>query len=226
MNKDLPREEQLRIVLQNYDKKVAECSALKEESEKLRKQLRQKDILYKNMLERFSGKNGTTDKFETLYKELLDAHKSLKERVKILQENNEMLKKENAVVLQGKREVVRRMQGIENAISNIFCSVTRFREKFNDGEPLGEIEIPQSKPAAENIPQAYQDFKQSKFYKYVCDVVDTYKKTGSLRGIATKAKEYEVRAMTKEQFFQLGLNNVGEVTNEYVNGIYLQAKKH
>ena len=57
MNKDVPREEQLRIVLQNYDRKQEECDALKKENENLKKQLERKDILYKNMVKTLTEKN-------------------------------------------------------------------------------------------------------------------------------------------------------------------------
>lgn len=214
MNKDLPREEQLRIVLQNYDRKVAECSALKEENEKLRKQLQQKDILYRNMLNRFKG--GKKGSAEAANKELEIANNKLKEDNKRLKKEADNVRRDNCRLLKG----LKGMKGIlKTANYQLDGMRNRLLEEYYD-------ELPENKPVVENVPQAYQDFKQSKFYKYVCDVVDTYKKTGSLRGIATKAKEYEVRAMTKEQFFQLGLNNVSEVTDEYVNGIYLQAKKH
>ena len=57
-NKDLPKEEQLRIILQNYDSKKAECDALSKENSELRKTIKEKDVLYKNMLDRFNGLNG------------------------------------------------------------------------------------------------------------------------------------------------------------------------
>lgn len=204
MNKDLPREEQIRIVLQNYDKKVAECGALKEENEKLRKQLQQRDILYRNMLDRFKGKGND------------EANKKLMEDNKLLKQEVDNVRKDNSRLLKG----LKGMKGILKT-ANQHLDGMRARLLEEDYE-----EVPESKPMAENPPQAYQDYKQSQFCKYIHDVADTYKKTGSLRGIATKAKEYGVRAMTKEQFFQFGLNNASEITNEYVNGIYLEAKKH
>ena len=41
-NKDLPKEEQLRIILQNYDSKKAECDALLKENSELKKQSKKK----------------------------------------------------------------------------------------------------------------------------------------------------------------------------------------
>ena len=45
-NKDLPADMQVKTILQNFDKKQAECDALKKENEELKKKLEQKDILY------------------------------------------------------------------------------------------------------------------------------------------------------------------------------------
>ncbi len=226
LNKELPREEQLRIVLQNYDKKVAELNTLKKENEELKKQLQQKDVLYKNMLERFCGKNGTNDKFETLYKELLVTHKTLKDKAKVLRETNENLKKENAELLDSKREIVRKMQGIGNTISTVLYCITQFREKYNDGEPLDEVETPDSNAVVDNAPQTLQDFNLLKFRKYVNDIIASFKITGSLRGIATKGKQYGTRSMSKEQFFMFGLNNIGEISDDILKAIYNQVKTH
>ena len=41
-NKDLPKEEQLRIILRNYDSKKAECDALVKENSELRKTIKEK----------------------------------------------------------------------------------------------------------------------------------------------------------------------------------------
>ena len=54
-NKDLPAHLQVKTIMQNFDKKQAECDALKKENEELKKKLEQKDILYRNMLNRYSG---------------------------------------------------------------------------------------------------------------------------------------------------------------------------
>ena len=60
-NKDLPADMQVKTILQNFDKKQAECDALKKENEELKKKLEQKDILYRNMLNRFSNMSTQTN---------------------------------------------------------------------------------------------------------------------------------------------------------------------
>ena len=72
-NKDLPKEEQLRIILRNYDSKKAECDALVKENSELRKTIKEKDVLYKNMLDRFNGLNGkavSKENWEARYNQL------------------------------------------------------------------------------------------------------------------------------------------------------------
>lgn len=54
-NKELPKDLQVKTILQNFDKKQAECDALRKENEELKKELEQKDILYRNMLNRYSS---------------------------------------------------------------------------------------------------------------------------------------------------------------------------
>lgn len=41
-NKELPRDLQVKTILQNFDKKQAECDALKKENAELKKKLEQK----------------------------------------------------------------------------------------------------------------------------------------------------------------------------------------
>ena len=81
-NKDLPKEEQLRMVLRNYDKKQSECDSLKKENAELKKrlevkekhfkeELEKKDILYTNMLKHFNEKkNIDGEDWEHQYKVL------------------------------------------------------------------------------------------------------------------------------------------------------------
>lgn len=56
-NKDLSPIDQARIILRNYDKVVAERDELKKENERLNMLVEQKDVLYRNMLERMEAKN-------------------------------------------------------------------------------------------------------------------------------------------------------------------------
>lgn len=60
-NKELPRDLQVKTILQNFDKKQAECDALKKENAELKKKLEQKEILYRNMLNRYSNMSGRKD---------------------------------------------------------------------------------------------------------------------------------------------------------------------
>lgn len=56
MNKDLSPVDQARIILRNYDKVVAERDELKKENERLNMLVEQKDVLYRNMLERMEAR--------------------------------------------------------------------------------------------------------------------------------------------------------------------------
>lgn len=60
-NKDLSRIDQARIILRNYDKVVEERDKLLKENERLNKLVEQKDVLYRNMLERMEAKKGEED---------------------------------------------------------------------------------------------------------------------------------------------------------------------
>jgi len=57
-------------------------------------------------------------------------------------------------------------------------------------------------------------------------VIENYKKTGSLRGIATIGREYGVSSLSKEQFFRYGLHEEKDFTDEYLLSLYEKAKKH
>ena len=70
MNKDLSPVDQARIILRNYDKVVAERDELKKENERLNMLVEQKDVLYRNMLERMEAKNKQSaieDEYVTAY---------------------------------------------------------------------------------------------------------------------------------------------------------------
>lgn len=226
MNKDLPRDEQLRIVLKNYDKKQAECEALKKENEDLKKRLQQKDIVYKNMLDRF--KTNSPNNFETQYKELLDAHKALQDDNAVLRRDKENLEAENKILCKENKKIMKGLKGIKGIIRGAGYQIDRMRGLYDDDfvkedEDEHEYVQPANKVTA-NAP-TYQEWQLLQFCKYIRDLVSNFNKTGSLRGIATLAKEYGVRSLTKEQFFQFGLHNTPNVSDEYLTSIFTQAKK-
>lgn len=78
MNKDLSPIDQARIILRNYDKVVAERDELKKENERLNMLVEQKDVLYRNMLERMEKKNKPSA-IEGEYKHLKKQYDNLNE---------------------------------------------------------------------------------------------------------------------------------------------------
>jgi hypothetical protein len=78
MNKDLSPVDQARIILRNYDKVVAERDELKKENERLNMLVEQKDVLYRNMLERMEAKNKQSA-IEGEYKHLKKQYDNLNE---------------------------------------------------------------------------------------------------------------------------------------------------
>lgn len=77
-NKDLSPIDQARIILRNYDKVVAERDELKKENERLNMLVEQKDVLYRNMLERMEAKNKQSA-IEGEYKHLKKQYDNLNE---------------------------------------------------------------------------------------------------------------------------------------------------
>lgn len=67
------------------------------------------------------------------------------------------------------------------------------------------------------------------FHKYVCELCELYRTTHSLKGMSVVAKKYQVKALTKEQFFHLHLHdpkwdkglfdNNGNPTKDYTDAI-------
>lgn len=234
-NNELPRDEQVRIVLRNYDKKAEECEALKKENEKLKKQLEQKEILYKNMLERLGGnKSGDQDKYKRLYDEVLESHSKLMSDYKFLREDNDKLRKEKVEISKENKKILKGFTGIRNMLKTVIQRTEVLQEKHGDGILDDEEEnvVPAISPKEEQInpptvkTNAYEDYQLLQFGKYISTMIANFKKSGSLMGISKLAKEYGVRSLTKEQFFQFGLNGLQELTNEHIASIYRQVKKH
>lgn len=213
MNNDLSKEKQLRVVLQNYDKKKAECEALEKENAELRKKLEQKDILYKNMIEHFQGTKenaASKENWESKYKVLKNMYAQRGEKLNRL--NNELNKSRS--MLDSVRGAI---CGAYNKIED-FCSESGIGNKaIISKENWGALEYNTSSEVST---------QEKKFISYVREVIENYKKTGSLRGIATIGRKYGVSSLSKEQFFRYGLHEEKDFTDEYILGLYENAKKH
>lgn len=208
-NKELPKDLQVKTILQNFDKKQAECDALRKENEELKKELEQKDILYRNMLNRFSNMSSQTNiDYKERYEQLKAKNAESGERYsRILMD----LTKANGMLQSIKAVMDRANERIED-----FCS---------DGKVENEDIQPNFDMTASDNSTSQISIKEQKFISYVRELIANFKETGSLRGIGMIAREYGVSSLTKEQFFRYGLNNDG-VTDEYIISVYEKAKKH
>ena len=208
-NKELPKDLQVKTILQNFDKKQAECGALKKENEELKKKLEQKEILYRNMLNRFSNMSSQTNiDYKERYEQLKAKNAESGERYsRILMD----LTKANGMLQSIKAVMDRANERIED-----FCS---------DGKVENEDIQPNFDMTASDNSTSQISIKEQKFISYVRELIANFKETGSLRGIGMIAREYGVSSLTKEQFFRYGLNNDG-VTDEYIISVYEKAKKH
>lgn len=207
-NKELPKDLQVKTILQNFDKKQAECDALKKENEELKKKLEQKDILYRNMLNRFSNMSSQTNiDYKERYEQLkADKAESGMRYSRIL---NDLTK------AYGMLESIKGIMNNANEKIEAFCS---------DNMVVNDIPFKVIEPATDSTSSSVS-VKEQKFISYVRELITNFKETGSLRGIGMIAKEYGVSSLTKEQFFRYGLNNEG-VTDDYIIGVYDKAKKH
>lgn len=228
-NKDLPNEEQIRIVLRNYDKKQFECDALKKENAELKKrlevkekhfkeELEKKDILYKNMLKHFNDKkNIDGEDWEHQYKVLKTQYAQRGE--KVINQANKITK------------LTSELQKTKNILDSVRGTICRTYNKIEDfcSDPIaGHEEITAKKEEAITIYGINTEVstQERKFICYVRELIESFKKTGSLRGVAMIGREYGVSTLTKEQFFRFGLHEDKEFTDEYILGLYEKAKKH
>lgn len=207
-NKDLPADLQVKTIMQNFDKKQAECDALKKENEELKKKLEQKDILYRNMLNRYSGVGIQSnidykDRYEQLKAKNAESGKRYSRILMDLTKANGMLESIKAIMDSANEKV------------EVFCSDNTVEQ--NDNKSVFDTKSDND--------SSFSNTQCKKFISYVKEVVANFKETGSLRGISTIAREYGVSSLTKEQFFRYGLNNDG-VTDEYIISVYEKAKKH
>ena len=208
-NKELPANLQVKTIMQNFDKKQAECDALKKENEELKKKLEQKEILYRNMLNRYSNMSTQVNiDYKDRYEQLKAKNAESGERYsKILNDLNKVY------------QILESIKGVTNSAKEkieAFCS-DRIVEQ-NDTH--FKIIVPATDDASSSV-----SIKERKFVSYVRELIANFKETGSLRGIGMIAREYGVSSLTKEQFFRYGLNNE-IVTDEYIISVYEKAKKH
>ena len=207
-NKDLPADMQVKTILQNFDKKQAECDALKKENEELKKKLEQKDILYRNMLNRFSNMSTQTNiDYKERYEQLkADKAENGMRYSRILNDLNKTF------------QMLESIKGITNGAKEkieAFCS-----DNMAENDICSKVIEPATDNASSSI-----SVREQMFVSYIRELITNFKETGSLRGIGIIAREYGVSSLTKEQFFRYGLNNEG-VTDEYIISVYEKAKKH
>ena len=207
-NKDLPADMQVKTILQNFDKKQAECDALKKENEELKKKLEQKDILYRNMLNRFSNMSTQTNiDYKERYEQLkADKAENGMRYSRILNDLNKTF------------QMLESIKGITNGAKEkieAFCS-----DNMAENDICSKVIEPATDNASSSI-----SVREQMFVSYIRELITNFKETGSLRGIGIIAREYGVSSLTKEQFFRYGLNNEG-VTDKYIISVYEKAKKH
>lgn len=208
-NKDLPVHLQVKTIMQNFDKKQAECDALKKENEELKKKLEQKDILYRNMLNRYSSMSERHDiDYKERYEQLkIEKAESGMRYSRILNDLNKA---------NGMLESIKTIMDKANERIEDFCSV----DKAENEDIQPNINVTAHDNSTTQI-----SVKERKFISYIRELIANFKETGSLRGIGMIAREYGVSSLTKEQFFRYGLNNEG-ITDDYIIGVYDKAKKH
>lgn len=204
-NKDLSPIDQARLVLRNYDKVVAERDGLKKEVERLNKVIEQKDVLYRNMLERMETKNKASG-IEDEYRRMKKQYDELNEKCK---------------QLEGARysvEIIKQLCGIMRAYGK---QLRKAGLSIDDIEAmLGGKSEEESKGRV-----VMYDSQTRNFIAYVRKIVDIFRKTGTLRGISVFAAQAGVTSITKEKFFLYGLDKEGELTDEEIVELYENVKK-
>lgn len=208
-NKELPKDLQVKTILQNFDKKQAECDALRKENEELKKKLEKKDVLYRNMLNRYSSMSERHDiDYKERYEQLkIEKAESGMRYSRILNDLNKA---------NGMLESIKAIMDKANERIEDFCSV----DKAENEDIQPNINVTAHDNSTTQI-----SVKERKFISYIRELIANFKETGSLRGIGMIAREYGVSSLTKEQFFRYGLNNEG-ITDDYIIGVYDKAKNH
>lgn len=207
MNKDLSPVDQARIILRNYDKVVAERDELKKENERLNMLVEQKDVLYRNMLERMEAKNKQSA--------IEGEYKHLKKQYDNLNEEYEKLKGARYTV-----EVVKQLCGSLKAYGNQLrkagLNIGAIEELFDSSaEEPSKVGI---------LGKCIYDNQTQNFIAYVREVIDQWRNTNSLRGISLLAAKYGVTALTKEKFFVYKLDKE-DLDNASIAKVYELIKK-
>lgn len=208
-NKDLSPVDQARIILRNYDKVVEERDKLLKENERLNKLVEQKDVLYRNMLERMEAKNKSS------------AIGAIESKYKNLQVQHDRLNKEYEN-LKGARysvEIVKQLCGILKTYSK------QLRKAGLSIDAIEELFDSSAEEALEEMPgKNVYDKQTQNFIAYVREVIDVWHTTGTLRGISLLSSRYRVTALTKELFFIYNLDKDG-VDDAAIAKVYEQVKK-
>lgn len=209
-NKDLSPIDQARIILRNYDKVVAERDELKKENERLNMLVEQKDVLYRNMLERMEAKNKQSA--------IEGEYKHLKIQYDKLNEEYEKLKGARYTV-----EVVKQLCGSLKAYGNQLrkagLNIGAIEELFDSS-----AEEPSDKDEPTKDCRIVYDKQTQNFIAYVREVIDQWRNTNSLRGISVLAAKYGVTALTKEKFFVYKLDKE-DLDNASIAKVYELIKK-
>jgi len=229
------KEEELNIVLKNYDKVKAERDTLKKENEDLKSKLDKQETLYKNMLATYSErkeilpKKWNGEKIRAKFDNLNNRY----EKLQAAFNNSQEYIKEKAVKLNRLADENIKLKNMLDSLRGALCSAYTRADEFCDcmniskrGEDClnqgsdEKIVITRSQQAPVNV----AEYQKQQFIKYIRDVIDVYKKTGTLNGIAKLAQEYAVSAITKVKFFQYRLDEE-PLSDKEILEVYERLKK-
>lgn len=221
MNKDLPREEQLRIVLQNYDRKQEECDALKKENENLKKQLERKDILYKNMVKTLTEKNDGEAKDEKKWEREYKALKNM-----FAQRGEKVCNQSTKI-----NKLSTDLRAAQGELDYLKSKLREILGQFNNAHSMltsccAKAQVYLASDLPKDAEQSAQETQGMKFVRYVREVISIYHDTGTLRGISVLASRYGVSSLSKEQFFRFGFDSEDEISDSDILKVYPQARKH
>ena len=229
------KEEELNIVLKNYDKVKVERDILKKENEDLKSKLDKQETLYKNMLSTYSERkeilpkkwNGEKirAKFDNLnnrYVNLQAAYNNQQKYIEGKAAKLKLLADENI-----------KLKNMLDSLRGALCSAYTRADEFCDSMSIskrGEDCLNQGSDEKIDIahsqhpPVSVAEYQQQQFIKYIRDVIDVYKKTGTLNGIAKLAQKYAVSAITKVKFFQYRLDEE-PLSDKEILEVYERLKK-
>lgn len=212
------KEEELNIVLKNYDKVREERNTLQKQIAALKSELDQQKTLYRNMLDRYAGKQ--QQDWEARYKELKKRYdEKNNDRSRIMNDNARM-----RVMIDSVRGT---LCNAHNIVDNLCEKLSISNHVSADPTILTRpIEVEQPKPAPIEVepPMNIAKFQQQQFIKYIREMAKTLKSTGTLKGIARLAQEYAVTSITKVKFFQYHLDD-DNLTDEKILDVYERLKR-